>query len=479
MIYFYILIFAGMLNSIMALAATVLLQVQGAEYLSCRPDPEHRHFRSEAVEKTIEDVCSKLTNPKLRWMFANCFPNTLDTTVLFAEDGDGTPDTFVITGDIHAMWLRDSGAQVWPYVQLAPQDERLRKMIAGVILRQFKSINIDPYANAFNYGPSGSEWEKDLTDMKPELHERKWEIDSDCYPVRLAYRYWKTTGMTDVFGEDWLAAVRNILKVFREQQRKDGPGPYRFARVTSRASDTKNCDGRGYPVKPTGLIASSFRPSDDATVFEFLIPSNLFAVSTLRKAAEILEKVNGEKGLASECRDLAREVEAAVAKYGVVKHPEYGKIYAYEVDGFGSALLMDDANVPSLLALPYLCDIDPGNRIYRNTRRFVWSTDNPFFFRGNAAEGIGGPHIGYDYIWPMSIMMKAFTSTDGREIKRCIETLLRTDAGTGFIHESFHKDNPSDFTRAWFAWQNTLFGELILKQIQEGRLAMLNSIDVI
>lgn len=452
--------------------------LQAREYVSQRPAEQDRLFRSEAVENKIIEVQGLLSNPRLAWMFANCFPNTLDTTVHYRTNEDGSPDTFVYTGDIHAMWLRDSGAQVWPYVQLAGEDEELRRMIAGVITRQFKLINIDPYANAFNDGPTGGEWMSDITEMDPNVHERKWEIDSHCYPLRLAYEYWKKTGDTSVFGKDWLDAIRNILKTLKEQQRKDSLGPYSFMRKTERQLDTKCCGGYGNPVNPVGLIVSSFRPSDDATTFDFLVPSNFFAVTSLRKAAEILETVNDEKAIAKECRDLASEVENALMEYAIVEHPEYGKIYAFEVDGFGNAYLMDDSNAPSLLSMAYLGDVSIDDPVYQNTRRFVWSEDNPYFFKGTAGEGIGGPHVGYDMIWPMSIMMKAFTSTDDKEIKWCIETLMSTDAGTGFMHESFHKDNPANFTRAWFAWQNTLFGELILKLIDEGKLDLLNSITI-
>ena len=264
-----------------------------------------------------------------------------------------------------------------------------------------------------------------------------------------------------------------MLRTFREQQRKNGVGPYTFARVTDRQLDTVNNDGKGSPVKPVGLIASVFRPSDDATTFLFLVPSNFMAVTCLRKAAEILTTVNHRDDLAQQCTALADEVHQALMKYAVVNHPKYGKIYAFEVDGFGNALMMDDANVPSLLAMPYLGDVDLNDPIYQNTRRFVWSEDNPYFFRGKAGEGIGGPHIGYDMPWPMSIMMLANTSQDDAEIKRCIEMLQRTDAGTGFMHESFNKDDASKFTRSWFAWQNSLFGELILKLIDEGKTDLL------
>ena len=267
-------------------------------YQTNRPETSKRLFVSQAVEQQIAHIKQLLTNARLAWMFENCFPNTLDTTVHF----DGKDDTFVYTGDIHAMWLRDSGAQVWPYVQLANKDAELKKMLAGVIKRQFKCINIDPYANAFNMNSEGGEWMSDLTDMKPELHERKWEIDSLCYPIRLAYHYWKTTGDASIFSDEWLTAIAKVLKTFKEQQRKEDPkGPYRFQRKTERALDTMTNDGWGNPVKPVGLIASAFRPSDDATTFQFLVPSNFFAVTSLRKAAEILNTVNKKPDLAKEC----------------------------------------------------------------------------------------------------------------------------------------------------------------------------------
>jgi meiotically up-regulated gene 157 (Mug157) protein len=444
-------------------------------YVSQRPKVTDRLFKSDSVEAMIVKIKKQLTNARLAWMFENCFPNTLDTTVHYRKQ-DGRDDTFVYTGDIHAMWLRDSGAQVWPYVQLAKGDLKLRKMLAGVIHRHTKSILIDPYANAFNDGAVGGQWMTDMTQMRPEVYERKWEIDSLCYTIRLAYEYWKVTGDSSVFTADWVRAMELVLQTFKEQQRKDSVGPYQFLRETARQLDTMSNAGLGNPVKPVGLIASAFRPSDDATTFQFLIPSNFFAVASLREASEILTKVKNNKNLARQCVALANEVEAALKQYAVYNHPKYGKIYAFEVDGFGNQLLMDDANVPSLLSLTYLKLVDASDPIYQNTRRFVWSEDNPYFFKGKAGEGIGGPHIGYDMVWPMSIMMKAFTSNNDQEIKDCIKMLMSTDAGTGFMHESFHKDDATKFTREWFAWQNTLFGELIIKLINEGKLDLLNSI---
>ena len=443
---------------------------------SKRPPMAERLFVSDAVEAKISEVQQLLSgNPRLAWMFANCFPNTLESTVHYRLV-DGEDDTFVYTGDIPAMWLRDSGAQVWPYVQLAANDPKLKKMLRGVILRQFKCINIDRYANAFNDGPTGAGWQSDVTKMQKDVFERKYEIDSLCYPVRLAYWYWLVTGDASIFGEVWLQAAENIVKTFREQQRKENLGPYCFFRMTDRTYDTVGWNGYGAPVKPVGLIASVFRPSDDRTSLPFLVPSNFMAVSSLKKMAVILLKVNQKDEKADECLALANEVETALKQYAIVDHPKYGKIYAFEVDGFGNRLLMDDANVPSLLGMGYLGDVPLDDPIYQNTRRFVWSEDNPWFFRGKAGEGIGGPHIGYDMVWPMSIMMKCFTSQDDDEIRWCMRTLLNTDAGTGFIHESFHKDDAKNYTRPWFAWQNTLFGELVLKLISDGKADLLNKL---
>jgi len=433
---------------------------------SRRPAPAERRFTSPAVEATITAVAREMADPELAWLFGNCFPNTLDTTVRFEETA-GAPDTFVITGDIAAMWLRDSSAQVWPYLPLARQDPRLQRLLAGVVRRQTRCILIDPYANAFNDGPKGSEWAHDKTEMRPELHERKWEIDSLCYPVRLAHGYWRATGDSSVFDSEWRAAARAILRTLREQQRKDGDGPYRFERVTARAIDTLPLEGRGNPTRRVGLVHSGFRPSDDACIFPFLVPSNHFAVISLRQLAEIADTVTQDARFAAECQSLADEIAGALARHALVEHPGHGRVWAFEVDGFGNALFMDDSNVPSLLSLPYLGCCRRDDASYLRTRGLALSADNPYFFRGKAAEGVGGPHIGPGMIWPLGITMRALTSSDDAEIRSCLRTLRDTHAGTGFMHESFDQDDPFRFTRGWFAWANTLFGELVLKLREE------------
>ena len=426
-----------------------------------------RKFSSTAVEAAIKEFKSKVKNTEVAWLFENCFPNTLDTTVTHKVK-NGKPDTYVITGDIDAMWLRDSTAQVWPYLEFMKTDEALRNLIAGVINRQTFYILKDPYANAFYLDEQQTgHWKDDLTAMKPGIHERKWEIDSLCYPIRLSYHYWKKTSDTKPFDADWKQSVVSTLKVFTEQQRKENAGPYTFQRTTAWATDGVPLGGYGYPVKPVGLICSMFRPSDDATIFPFLIPSNFFAVVSLKQAAEMIRAIHRDEALATSLEKLAQEVDAALKQHAVVNHPVHGKIYAYEVNGFGSYNLMDDANVPSLLSLPYLGAVANNDPVYLNTRKYVLSSENPFYFKGKAGDGVGGPHAGIDMIWPLSIIMRGLTSGDVKEIKYCIETLTKTHGNTGFMHESFHKDDATKFSRPWFAWANTIFGEFLWKTYKE------------
>lgn len=429
---------------------------------SRRPNIADRKFVSEAVEEKIAEMRRFIADPELAWLFENCFPNTLDTTVR-AGILDGKPDTFVITGDIDAMWLRDSTAQVWPYLPLARDDKKLQTLLAGVVNRQTRCILIDPYANAFYYGPAKSPWSGDRTRMKPEIHERKWEIDSLCSPVRLAHGYWKATGDASCFDPSWRTATALIVKTFREQQRMHGSGPYSFQRVTDNPADSLPGGGYGNPTRPCGLIHSGFRPSDDACIFPFLIPSNLFAVTALRQLSEIYGTELSDKTFARECQDLADEVRHAVEVHATAEHGKYGRIFAYEVDGFGNQLFMDDANVPSLLSLPYTGSCSPDDPLYRNTRAFVLSDDDPYYYHGSAAAGLGGPHSGLNMIWPLGIIIAAITSQSEFEVASCLAALKATHAGTGFMHESFFKDDPSKYTRSWFAWANTMFGELILK----------------
>ncbi|HMH13665.1 MAG TPA: glycoside hydrolase family 125 protein [Edaphobacter sp.] len=432
---------------------------------SKRPLPEDRKFTSHVVEAYIASTTRIIRDPILAALFANCFPNTLDTTV---EQGtfEGKPDTAVITGDIPAMWLRDSSAQVWPYLPLASKEATLRQLLEGVIRRQTRCLLIDPYANCFmaNLNASPLEWSlKDQTEMRQGVGERKYELDSLCYPIRLAHGYWTKTGDTRPFDSAWKLAMQTVLETMRVQQRKEGQGPYHFQRASLNPTDTL-VNGIGNPVKPVGLIASCFRPSDDACTFSFLVPANLFAITSLRQLALMSNTIFNDPKMANQATDLADEVAIALQQNAIIP-TSAGTIWSYEIDGFGGHVLMDDANVPSLLSLPYL-NSSPDAALYARTRNFVWSEKNPWFFRGSAGEGIGGPHIGRDRIWPMSQIIYALTSTSSTQVNSAIQTLKLSAAATGFMHESYNRNDSALFTRAWFAWANTLFGELIGRTVE-------------
>ena len=435
-----------------------------SQFPSKRPLPGRRKFVSAAVERQLATVKAAIGDPKLAWMFENCYPNTLDTTVELGTR-DGKPDTFIITGDIDAMWLRDSSAQVHPYLPLARSDSALRRLFRGLIRRQAGCIRLDPYANAFMPDPHAPplSWARhDQTDMKPGVGERKWEIDSLCYPIRLACGYWQATGDTEPFDDDWRTAMHRVLETFREQQRKHGPGPYHFQRPSPVPTESQFLGGYGNPTRPNGMIHSMFRPSDDACLYPLFVPANLFAVVVLRQLAQMSRAIHRDGTFAVACEALAGEVEQAVRRDGRMRDADGGEVWAYEIDGFGNQLFMDDANAPGLLSLAYLGCCERTDPLYRRTRALAWSGHNPYFFKGTAAEGIGGPHEGLRMIWPMAIMMRALTSADPTEIRQCLAWLRDTDAGTGFMHEAFDQDDPSHFTRPWFAWANTLFGELIV-----------------
>lgn len=439
---------------------------QSDAYPSKRPPQSERRFRSKAVDDAITSVSATIRDPELAWLFSNCLPNTLDTTVTTGQFA-GNPDTVVITGDIAAMWLRDSSAQVWPYLPFASKDPALSSLVQGLIRRQSRCIIADPYANAFMTDLNSTEplsWSKsDKTEKKRGVGERKWEVDSLCYPVRLAHGYWKQTGDTSPFDATWSEAMHAILRTFREQQRLKSPGPYSFLRTSDRPTETLGAEGFGAPTRPIGLIHSGFRPSDDACTYPFNIPGNFFALKTLHRIAEMFTEISHDNAGARDATQLADEIQKSLDQYGIVQHPTAGLIWAYEIDGFGNALFMDDANVPSLLGLPYLECCSADNSKYIATRHFVLSDANPYFYKGSIAEGIGGPHVGQDMIWPMSIIMRALTTSDEDEQLQCLRWLKRSHAASGFMHESFNKDDPKNFTRTWFAWANTLFGELILK----------------
>lgn len=418
---------------------------------------------AEVIRAGIHELQPELEQvPGLWEMFERCFMNTMETTVRQAPG-----DTFVITGDIPAMWLRDSTAQVLHYLRFADQ-EPVAEMLEGLIARQAECILRDPYANAFNRQPTEYKPFDDTPRANDWVWERKYEIDSLCYPLWLAEKYLKKTGRTGFLNDRFAQMLRRVVEVLRLEQ-EHARSEYRFERKNCPPSDTLPNGGKGAPVAYTGMTWSGFRPSDDACRYGYLIPSNLFAVRAL-KSAQCLAKEMGDEALAREAEELSAQIAEGVLRHGVVEHPRFGRIYAYEVDGLGNVNLMDDANVPSLLALPYLEVCGCEEELYRNTRAFVLSPENPYFYQGAFAEGIGSPHTPKGYVWPIALCVQAMTSTDPEEIARILNTLMRTHAGTGYMHESFDPDAPEQYTRSWFAWANSMFAELIFRLHEDGRL---------
>jgi hypothetical protein len=415
----------------------------------------------------LEDVVARLTTgtqnaEALARIYRQCFVNTLETTVERCADGT----TFVITGDIPAMWLRDSSAQVRHYLPLARSDQNIRAMLRGLIQRQAYYIAIDPYANAFNREPNNNGHSKDFPPSSPWVWERKFELDSLCYPVALLHDYSHITRDKSVFTDTVYLMLRRIVETMRVEQAHEIRSLYRFERPKEHVglpSDTLPLKGRGTPTNPTGMVWSGFRPSDDACTYGYLVPANMFAVVILDYLATFAHEHYHDEALAAEAQTLRDEIEFGINTYGIVTHPQFGQIYAYETDGYGNHNLMDDANVPSLLSIPYLGYRPVDDPLYQNTRRFVLSSANPYYYSGTYASGIGSPHTPGRRVWHIGLIMQALTSTDKDETERLLEMLIATTDGTDYMHESFDPDNPAVYTRSWFAWANSLFSEFVIR----------------
>ena len=418
------------------------------------------------VEKHINEYCEKIEkySQKLAELYRNCYPNTIETATEFMPDGS----VFVLTGDIPAMWLRDSTAEVSHYIPLATENEEIGNLIKGVIKRQRMYIETEPYANAFKKKPNRHREFDDYPLNNPIVWERKYEIDSLCYPIRLTYLYWKATGNKSVLGEDFVKSAKITVDLWRTEQHHFEKSPYQFTRKKAPEKDTLGNNGMGNPVEYTGMTWSGFRPSDDSCRYGYLVASNMFASVVLGYLAEMLEAEHkDETELISECKALKAEIEAGINKFAVIETENHGKIYACEVNGKGDYFLFDDANVPSLLSAPYLGFCDCEDEIYRNTRSFILSKDNPYYYEGKFARGVGSPHTPEGYIWHIALSMQGLTSNSPDEIREILHMLETTDGGKGYMHEGFDANNPKKFTRSWFSWSCSLFAELVEKAVNE------------
>lgn len=365
----------------------------------------------------------------------------------------GPQGVFVITGDIPAMWLRDSSAQVLPFLRLVQVPE-VAAVLRGVVGRQWACVALDPYANAFNAGPTGAHFDPEDLDLHPAVWERKYEIDSLAFAVDLAARLWDATGDDSHLGDAVHDGCRTIVELWRTEQRHFEESTYRHVR-DSEPGDTLGPDGRGNPIAYTGMTWSGFRPSDDACIFGYNIPAQLMALRSLRQIARFAENWR-DLQLRDDAEALAVEIASGVEQHGLVD----GR-FAYEVDGLGGILLMDDANMPSLLSLPLTSDVAADDPRYQDTRAWVLSSENPYYFAGAAARGIGSPHTPPDHVWHIALAVQGLTGPPD-EARACLETILATDGGTGWTHESIHVDDPSQFTRPWFSWSNSMACELMM-----------------
>lgn len=438
--------------------------------LKTRPPVKHRRFHSDVIEQEIKTISELINDSDIKRMFEQCLPNTLDTSVYYREDEKGVPDTFIATGDIPAMWLRDSTNQVWPYIRFVSKDRGLKNLFAGLINRQARNLVTDPYANAFvdieekkpiknKNWPKGDKWGNDTW-------ERKFELDSLASFFRLSVEFYGETNDSSYFDRTWIKAVTKIFAVLKKEQetltKDSAKNMFRFMAPNGDLHPAIRMQGYGYPGKKCGLIRNVFRPSDDESVFPYLIPANAMLAVNLRKTVSLLRDLK-QSGLAETCREIANDIEDGINRVGIVEHKDLGKIFAYEVDGFGSQYIMDDPNIPSLLSLPYLgfCSIE--DSVYQSTRKMILSEANPFYAKGKLATGMTSPHTGVvSHFWPMATIMQALTSQDENEIIECLYILKTTHAKTYFMHESVNVDDPKDYTRPWFCWVNSLFGELIL-----------------
>lgn len=415
---------------------------------------------NQAVEEIAEKIAIKFkNNTKLYETFKNCFVSTAKTTTKFLEKGEA----FVFTGDIAAMWLRDSSAQVVHYLPFMKEYGIIRDLIRGLIKRQMRCILIDPYANAFNEEANGNCWDTDITESTPWDWERKYEVDSLCYPIWLLHEYWSLLRDNSIFTDEVKQVCKLIIEQWKKEQNHDTDSSYSFIRLNCPESDTLTREGRGEPTGYTGMTWSGFRPSDDACKYGYLIPSNMFATVILGYIEEFASDIFKDSRLKEQAAGLRDEIQTGIRNYGIVHDEEFGDIYAYETDGSGNYNLMDDANVPSLLSIPWMKYTCAEDEIYQNTRRFVLSKRNPYYFEGTSAKGIGSPHTPEQYIWHIALTMQGLTAKTKAEKESILEVLLNTDAGKKVMHEGFYCNDPEKFTREWFAWANSLFALFVME----------------
>lgn len=397
---------------------------------------------AHAAPQLVTSSHSQTVALTLQKIFQTAFDEAFSRHAVIQRDGT----TFVTTGDIKSDWLRDTSAIMKPYIGLSRSDLEVRATLRGVVARQAKYILIDPYANAFS--------------LDYHVAERKFEMDSLLYPVWFSYLYWKATGDRSVFTPEVHRAYARVMEVLRIEQHHETRSRYRQDELAN--------GGKGTPVPFTGLVWTAFRASDDPARYPYNIPDNMFGVVVLRDLTQIEQRVYHDRKTAENSWGLAVQIQRAIEKNGTVFLPGFGRIYAYEIDGRGHANLMDDANVPSLLSIPYFGYVGKRDVVYGATRKFVLSDRDPYYFTGKYAAGIGSPHTPRGFVWPLALVMQALTSTDPVEVDRVMSGIAASDTGDHRLHEAFNPNWPEEYTREDFAWPNALFAELMISR--EGHL---------
>lgn len=416
--------------------------------------------------RDIDEYSKRISviNSKATKLFRNAITDTISNTVRVRKDR-----IFVATGDIPAMWLRDSTFQVLPYLELIDSIPDIKKLLHGVLNQQLDYINLDPYANAFNETASGAHYNDDHTEIEVSdlVWERKFEIDSLCAPLFLAANLYIKAKYKEHLTPYFWKTVNLVMDTFISEQHHENSS-YVFNRDIGPESDTLSNGGRGAKVKYTGMVWSGFRPSDDACQYGFFVPGNMFIIRIINLLSSIIAELDiKQDDLLHKMRKLRANIEDGINNFAVLKDENGKDIFAYEVDGIGNVNLMDDANVPSLLSIPFIGYTDFTNRIYQNTREFILSSRNPYYYEGKVLKGIGSPHTPKNYVWPIALAMEGITSDQPKVMKEKIKIISSTDAGTYQCHEGINVDNPNQYTREWFSWANMTYCQLVLTYLKK------------
>ncbi|KAH8827769.1 Six-hairpin glycosidase-like protein [Flagelloscypha sp. PMI_526] len=436
-----------------------------------RPPAECRTFSSVAVEEVIANMTSRLKDPDLARLFENTFPNTLDTTVKYFNKDQNL--AFIITGDITAQWLRDTANQFAHYLPLLSLDQELAALVKAVINNEARYVAEYPYCGSFQpppesgLSPSHNDWADGVTVNPPvnnqTVFECKYELDSLCGFLKLSRGYYNRTQDASFINDNWKSAIDQVFRVINEQSQAsfdenwNWVSYYNWTGGNGALSPRVPNGGNGEPKGKNGLVGTHHRPSDDISTYAFLTPANAMLSVELDHLASMLDAVGQLSNISTQAKEWSERISKAVWDTTLVDN-----VFAYETNGLGSRYVMDDANVPSLLSLPYLGFLKKDHPAYLATKKVVLSRQNPYYAEGASWKGVGGPHVDPWHPWPMASISAIFGSDDDEEILDLLYRVANNTGGLGLIHEAVSIYNSSVWTRPWFAWANSYFAEMLL-----------------